>query len=202
MITAFVACMDNKSDLPIRGNGKTCAMTGYAYLNFREGKKIYTNYHTDFSEIMGFQKMINTLGDRKQHPDTIMCVTEMGKLLNSLGSETHKALFVENFVRQLRKLKLTLYYDDQRFMNVHKRLRIHTDMVFVLEKHHLDNSFCYNDLCQKEHIIDVLSEIPFKQNRIRAFYASEVGKHYDSDEFIVDELIVPKRKDLPIEDVV
>lgn len=193
MIIAFCACMNNETNLPIRGNGKTCAMTGYAYLNYREGKKIYTNYQTDFSEVMGFQKMINTLGS-VAHPDTILCVTEIGKLLNSLGSDTKKALFVENFVRQLRKLELTLYIDDQRFMNIHKRLRVHVDMIFILEKTHLDNSLCYNDLCQKDHIINVYSEKPFKQDRIRAFYASEVGKHYNSNEFIFDELIVPQKK--------
>lgn len=192
MIIAFCACMDDETTLPIRGNGKTCAMTGYGYLNFRENKKIYANYQTDFAELMGFQNMINTLG-YSPHPDTILMVTEMGKLLNSLGSEVHKALFVENFVRQLRKLELTLYYDDQRFMNIHKRLRIHTDMVFILEKIHHDGKLCYNDLCKKEHIINVYSEKPFKKNRIRAFDAVEVGKHYNSNEFIMDELIVPKR---------
>jgi hypothetical protein len=194
MIIAFVACMDDETDLPIRGNGKTCAMTGYAYLNYREGKKIYTNYKTDFSDYMGLQKMIDTLGNNQPHPDTILCVTEIGKMLNSLGSEVHKAIFVENFVRQLRKLELTLYIDDQRFLNIHKRLRIHVDVIFILEKIHLDGHLCYNDLCKKEHIINVYSEKPFKPKRIRAFYASEVGKHYNTNEYILDDLIVPKRK--------
>lgn len=196
MIIAFCACMNNPTGLPIRGNGKTNAMTGYAYLNYREGKKIYTNYWTDFSEIMGLQKMINNFSPPKSYPDTILCVTEMGKLLNSLGSETRKAIFVENFVRQLRKLEITLYIDDQRFMNIHKRLRIHVDMVFILEKTHKDNSLCYNDLCEDEHIINVYSEIPYKRDRIRAFDAVAVGQHYKSKEFIVDELIVPKKKDV------
>lgn len=192
MIIAFVACLDNETDLPIRGNGKTNAMTGYCYLNYREGKRIITNYKTDFSESMGFQQMINTLGT-EAHPDTILAVTEMSKLLDSLGSETHKILFVDNFVRQLRKLELTLYYDTQRFKSVNNRLRIHTDMIFIMEKTHLDNTLCYNDLCKHEHIINVYSEKPYKPRRIRAFYASEVGKHYDTNEFIMDELIVPKK---------
>lgn len=193
MIVAFVACMNDPTGLPIRGNGKTNAMTGYGLLNSREGKKIYANYETDFAESMGFQKMINTFKNTPQ-PDTILLITEMGRLIGSIGSETQKVLFVDAFVRQLRKLKLTLYYDDQRFMNINKRLRVHTDMVFITEKVHIDESLCYNDLCEKDHIINVYSEIPFKQERIRAFYAAEVGKHYNSGEFILDELIIPKKK--------
>lgn len=193
MITAFVGCMNEQVGTTIRGNGKTCSMTGYLLLYKRQNYNIITNYQTDFSEIMGFQQMINTLDDKKEHPNTILGISEMGRLLNSLGTETRKALFVENFVRQIRKLDVSIMYDDQRYMNIHKRLRVHTDTVLIPQKMHLNNEPCYNDLCKKEHIINVYSEIPYKEKRIRAFYASKVGAHYNTKEFIEDELIVPKK---------
>ena len=56
MFMAFVGLIDDEnSDLCIRGNGKTCAMTYYLYWYHTKGKEIWTNYFTTFSdEIIGF----------------------------------------------------------------------------------------------------------------------------------------------------
>ena len=76
MIVGFVGTMNDESDCPISGNGKTCSMTGYAYLDFLKGKHIWSNYETSFSEkIIGFQAMIEKI-DSKEKPDTILLISE------------------------------------------------------------------------------------------------------------------------------
>ena len=194
MIVAFVGTYDDDSRLPIRGNGKTNAMTGYAYLDYSEGKHIWSNYYTNFSEkVIGLQEMINIINNEPQEK-TILVISEIQKLLNSIGSNTQEILFIDNFVSQLRKLNITLYYDTQRFLNIQKRLRIHTDVILIPHKHHFDNAACNNDLCKKPHKIFIYSAKPFISKYIKCFDATLVGNKYNTNEYIEDTLIVPKKR--------
>lgn len=199
MIVAFVGTMDDETDTPISGTGKTCSMTGYAYLDYMEGNKIYTNYQTEFSEeIIGFQAMINKLKGVVS-PNVKLVVSEMQNVLNSIGSTQQQILFIDSFASQMRKIDVDLYYDTQRFMNIHKRLRVHTDIVLIPYKCHLDNQPCYFNRCKKPHKIFVYSQKPFKEKPVQCFDASEVGKLYDTYEIIYDVLNIPKEKIKEIE---
>jgi len=194
MIIAFIGTLDDESDTPISGTGKTCSMTGYLYQDYLEGKKIYTNYHTEFStDIIGFQAMINKLKG-VHSPDTILGISEMQTVLNSLGSTQQQVLFIDSFASQLRKIDVDIYYDTQRLMNIHKRLRVHTDVILIPYKTHLDNEPCYFNRCKKPHKIFVYSQKPFKQKPVICFDATEVGKMYDTLEIIYDVLELPKEK--------
>lgn len=191
MIIAFVGCIDNESQLPITGTGKTCAMTGYAYLEHLAGKTIYTNYYTDFSIQMGFQEIIERFGDIEQ-PDTIVCITEMSKILDAVGSSTKQVMFIDRFAKQLRKLDVDVFWDDQRFNSIHKRLRIHTDVVLMTYKTHMDNKPCKFNRCMADHKIYVyqIKPKPILNKWLRIFSAPAVGKHYNSKEFINDCLTI------------
>lgn len=194
MIIAFIGTLDDESETPISGTGKTCSMTGFLYQDYLEGKKVFTNYHTEFSEdILGFQSMINKLKG-VHSPDTILGISEMQTVLNSLGSTQQQVLFIDSFASQLRKIDVDIYYDTQRLMNIHKRLRVHTDVILIPYKCHLDNSPCYFNRCKKPHKIFVYSQKPFKEKPIICFDASEVGKLYDTLEIIYDILELPKEK--------
>jgi hypothetical protein len=162
MITAFVGTVSDESDTPISGNGKTCCMTGVSYMDFLSGRKVWSNYYTDFSEeTIGMQEMIEKIGDAP-HPDLILCVSEMQHVLNSIGSTYDQILFIDAFASQLRKLDIDLYYDTQRFNNIHKRLRVHTDVILVPIKYHMDNTPCNFNRCQKPHKIFLYSHKPRK----------------------------------------
>lgn len=194
MIIAFIGTLDDESDTPISGTGKTCSMTGYLYQDYLEGKKIYTNYHTEFSdEVIGFQAMINKLKG-VHSPDTILGVSEMQNVLNSVGSTQQQVLFIDSFASQMRKIDVDLYYDTQRLMNIHKRLRVHTDIILIPYKTHMDNKPCYFNRCKKPHKIFVYSHKPFIEKPILCFDATEVGKLYDTYEIIYDALELPKGK--------
>lgn len=196
MITAFVGTRDDESIASIRGNGKTCSMTGTSYLDYLAGRKVWANYETDFAEeTIGFQAMINKI--RKEYQagvdrDLILCITEMQQIINSIGSKTDQVLFIDMFASQLRKYDVDLYYDTQRFNNIHKRLRIHTDNIFMPYKTHMDNEPCNFDRCKKEHKIFLYSLKPPRRQWLRVFHAPNVGKHYNSKEIVYDTLIIPK----------
>lgn len=193
MITAIVGTISEESDMPISGNGKTASMTGLSYLDhFFKHKTVWSNYYTTFSEkICGLQEMIDTLGN-DPHPDLIICITEIGKCLNSLGSKTKQVIYVENFVRQLRKLEVDMYYDEQRFKTAHLRLRTFTDVILMPEKLHFDNAHCNYNLCKKPHKINVYSYKPYIEKCRITFNMSEVSKLYNSNEFCEDELVLNK----------
>jgi len=199
MIIAFIGTLDDESETPISGTGKTCSMTGYGYMDYLEGKTVYSNYFTEFShDVIGFQAMINKLKGNFS-PNTLMLVSEMQNVLNSIGSTQEQVLFIDSFASQMRKIDVDLYYDTQRLMNIHKRLRVHTDVILIPYKTHYDNEPCYFNRCQKPHKIYVYSHKPFKEKPVICFDAVEVGKLYKTYEIIYDVLNVPKRKKQEVE---
>ena len=199
MIVAFVGTIDeDESALPITGNGKTCAMTGFSYNDFVVGKEIWSNFQTDYSkEVIGFQTMINRLEENvvnnKINPDIILAVTEIRRIIDAVGSTTEQILYIDNFVEQIRKMECVLYYDTQRFNSVHKRLRIHTNVILIPYKTHFDESACYLPSCMKPHKIYVYSHKPYRRSPVACFDSIETGKHYDTKEFCKDKLVLPKR---------
>lgn len=192
MITAIVGTIYEESDTPISGNGKTGCMTGLLFLDHEyKNKTIWTNYYTSFSDkVCGLQEMIDTLGNTP-NPDLIIGITEIGKLLNSIGSKNKQVIYIENFVRQLRKLEVDMYYDEQRFRSVHLRLRTFTDVILIPEKYHLDDTQCNYNLCKKPHKIKIYAYKPAKDGVRICFNMQEVGKLYDTNEFCEDKLVLP-----------
>jgi len=206
MIVAFVGTIDeDESALPITGNGKTAAMTGYSYLDYLKGREIWSNYQTDFAtEVIGFQQMINkvkeSVDNKTINPKLILCVTEMRKIIDAVGSSTEQVLFIDDFVEQIRKLQCALYYDTQRFNSIHKRLRIHTNVILLPYKTHMDDKPCLLPACMKPHKIYVYSHKPEPRHNkygepipAKCFNSIIVGKHYDTHEFCKDKLIIPKK---------
>jgi hypothetical protein len=218
MIVAFVGTIDeDESALPITGNGKTCGMVGYSYLDYLQGREVWSNYWTDFSaRIIGFQQMINDVKNKAiliKNPshyaeglgpyipkekddktkDLLLCVTEMRKILDAVGSSQEQVLFIDDFVEQIRKLDCTLYYDTQRFNSIHKRLRIHTNVILLPYKAHMDDSPCYLPTCMKPHKIFIYSHKPALDGPRKCFNSIITGKHYNTTEFCKDKLIVPKK---------
>lgn len=194
MIVAFVGCINNESLLPISGCGKTCGMTGYAYLNYLRGKKIITNYKTDFSTTEGLQKTVEYVNEKIEDntiaelADTVICTTEIQKILDAIGSTKKQTLFIDSFAAQLRKTGIDWFWDTQRFNTIQIRLRIHTDMILIPYKTHMDNKSCSINNCKAEHKIFIYSHKPYNPKWIKCFIAAKVGMHYDSHEFINDSL--------------
>jgi len=197
MIVAFVGTIYEDSRCPISGNGKTGSMTSFAFLDHEnKNKTIWSNYSTDFSEkVCGLQKMIDTIGDER-HDDLILCISEMGKILNSIGSKNEQVLFIEAFTSQMRKLRIELYWDTQRFRSIHVRLRTITDIIFIPRKYHFDGLECNYNLCKKPHMVGVYSYKPAQEDDkpLITFDMTKIGKHYDHEEVIYDKLTFGLKK--------
>ena len=193
MITSFVGTIKEQADNPVSGCGKTAAMTSFGYFDhIYKKKRVWSNYYTVFSErVCGFQEMIDEIGTEPQ-PDLVILITEMKRLLNSLGSKQKQVHYIENFTSQLRKLQVDLSWDDQRYNSVHLRLRTLTDVILMPKKYHEDNSPCNYNLCQKPHIIRVYSYKPYYEKARLILDMNEVAKLYNSNEFCEDELILSK----------
>lgn len=206
MICAFVGTVNDELRTTIRGNGKTCSMTGTAYLAYLQGQKIYSNYYTPFSEeVLGLQQMIDRIKkesellkngeiEESRFKNSMLLVSEMQKILNSIGSMTKEIVFIDNFCSEIRKHDLDLCYDTQRFNNIQKRLRIHTDVILQPFKYHMDNTPCNFDRCKKPHKIYLYSAKPHIPKVRKIFDATKVGQLYNSNEIIFDELKIPDKK--------
>jgi len=198
-IIAFVGTIDeDESALPITGNGKTLGMTGYGYLDYLRNREIWSNYYTDFStKVIGFQMMITLIKESVENntinPNLILLVTEMRKILDAIGSTTEQILYIDDFTEQIRKMDCTLLYDTQRFNSIHKRLRIHTNVILIPYKTHMDDVACYLPSCMKPHKIYIFSHKPYLEEPRKCFNSLIVGKHYDTKEFCHDKLIMPKK---------
>jgi hypothetical protein len=200
MFIAFIALEDDEyTERCPRGNGKSASMVYYLYRYYKLGYKIWTNFYTTFSDkIMGFQAMIDELKRMKDNNEIIdkivLGITEMQKLINSIGSSLEQTLFVDSFANQMRKLNVDCFYDTQILKHIHKRLRRHTENIRIPVKLHLDGLECNFDRCEKKHLIDIYSLKPFKKYPIKTIKAWVVGQLYNTMEFVEDELIVPKKE--------
>ena len=199
MFIAFVALEDDEdTDTCPRGNGKTCAEVYYLYRYKKIGYIIWTNFYTTFSDkICGFQEMINEIKRMNENgEDTskiILGITEMQELINSIGSSLEQTLFVDSFANQMRKLKVSCFYDTQILKHIHKRLRRHTENIRMPIKIHENGNECNFDNCDKKHLIVIRSKRPFKKQPLKIIKAWEVGKLYNTNEIVIDTLIIPKR---------
>ena len=113
-------------------------------------------------------------------------ITEMQLYLNSLGVNTkrlHK--FIGEVVAQSRKRDVDIFYDSQRYTDIHPRLRVQTDRAFLPRKFHLDGSSCALDRCKKEHIIKLYQHDPFERYPILTLRADVAGQLYDSNEIVI-----------------
>jgi len=190
MAIGIVAIYDDKltEGLPIIGTGKTQTLVYYQYCEYEEEERdIYCNFETTFGEKMGILEILNKIKEGKIKNASVG-ISELQGILNSLGSKSQDILFSEKIIMQLRKRKVKLYWDSQRYMSVVNRVRFFTTIILKPEKEHLDETPCYDPECEKEHLIKIYSESPYFTEPIQCLIASEVGKLYNTFEFIDDEI--------------
>ena len=186
MITAIVGTVEDEQGL-LRGNGKTNVMTYYGRREYLADKAVYSNYKTLFSKQITMQKMMDMI----IHDDlrnVVLLIDEIQIMLNSLGAKHTVVKFVDKAIAQTRKKGVDILYTSQRFWNVHARLRQQTDVVIKPKKYHYDFSECMLDRCNKRHIIAIYMVQPVRYNPIQWIRPEIVGKWYDSNEVIDEDI--------------
>jgi len=193
-VIAVCGTFDDMIEVPISGNGKTMTVSYYLYQDFLEGAKVYTNFETTFGTKLTTLDLFNRIKQGKIEENSSVAIDELTKILNSMGSKVQDILFSEGIIGQLRKFDIDLYWTGQRFKSAVNRIRFLTNIVLIAYKTHIDETPCYEPRCKREHLIWVFSQIPFVENPVKCLIASEVGKLYNTKEFIDDELNIPSEK--------
>ena len=188
MITAFVGCLSDTWITNPMGNGKTLSMTYYLYEDYKEGRKIITNYHTSFSELMNVKQMVDFIMNTDLKNISIG-IDEMQLIFNSLGRKRTKTELITTMITQTRKRRVDIYFTTQRWMLIDKILRDMTAYVIVPQKMHPENGEeCFLDSCPRpNHEIIVNCMIPYKEMPLRILHANLVGRLYNSDEIIKEK---------------
>jgi len=125
----------------------------------------------------------------------LVLLTEFQKFFNSLGTSTKTIKWVEGILTQLRKLEIDLMWDSQRPISAGNRSREYTETYLVPQKFHADDlTPCDKDICPREHLIYVFSDVPFREKELCVLIAREVGKLYETNEIIGDHLCSPVEK--------
>ena len=113
------------------GSGKTLSMVRQAYMLYKMGKTVYSNFdlqfpHKNFTlkELMDYSK------DGTTFYDAVFLIDEAHIFIDSRSSFSAKNKVLSYFITQTRKKDVYLMYTTQHFMQVDKRLRQNTD-VFV-----------------------------------------------------------------------
>lgn len=126
---------------------------------------------------------------------SLVLLTEFQKFFNSLGTSTKTIKWMEGILTQLRKLEVDLMWDSQRPISAGNRSREYTETYLVPQKFHADDlSPCDKDICPREHLIYVFSDVPFREKELCVLIAKEVGKLYETNEIIGDHLCSPVEK--------
>ena len=190
MIIAIAASYNDEKIASIRGNGKTMSAVYLAYRQHKEGKKIYTNFQTTFSEKVTINELIILFKDDKLSNTTIILDEAQLYLMNSGVKSVVIKELINLFIAQTRKREIDIFLTTQRYKNLNNKLRIHCDIILIPIKYHLKNNklttVCNSDSCKKPHAIviyNIMSEefLPYILN------PSKIGKLYNSNEIVLDE---------------
>lgn len=200
-LIAIVGRTDNSKAGTIRGNGKTCAAVFLARIDYKNGRKIYTNFKTTFSSPYKINDLIEMFKDSKLHNVTVI-IDEMQKYLNNSGIkvQTRKEL-ITNFIAQSRKEKIDIIITTQRYKQIHVELRDQIDKVLLAEKYHYQKnkkSFkllnrCKKDDCDLPHVIILHNESDCCYLSC-LIDACEIGKMYNTNEIVLDDYNLHEEK--------
>ncbi len=201
MIYGIVGTYDDNTMDTLRGNGKTMGMSYFLHdARTRLGWNVITNYHTNFSEQMNTEEMTDLIlhGNMRK---IAAGIDEIQVILNSIGTQGKIVTFIDKMISQTRKRQTDVFYTTQRFLNVHKRLRVQTDMVIVARKYHWDEGDqialpCRKDRCEEtNHVIALFSVVPYRPGPLMVIRAGVVGKLYDSDEVVDETFHAPPKEE-------
>lgn len=190
MLIAIVGTYNDVKIGSIRGNGKTMSAVFLAYKDHLEGKKVYANFNTTFGYTTTLNELTELFRDEKLSNTTII-IDEAQVYLSNAGIKAKTLKEIINlFIAQTRKRNINIILTSQRFLNLHKQLRIQCDIILIPTKHHLDKNgqlseICIKDNCKKDHAILIynVNQDCYLQYILNPI---EIGKLYNSNEIVLD----------------
>jgi len=198
MLIAIVGTYNDVKTGSIRGNGKTLSAIFLAYKDYLEGKNVYANFYTTFGHTVTLNDLTELFKNEKLS-DTTIIIDEAQVYLSNAGTKAKTLKEIINlFIAQTRKRNINIILTSQRFLNLHKQLRIQCDIILIPTKHHLNKKgqladICIKDNCTKEHAILIYNVnqdcyLPYILNPLK------IGKLYNSNEIVLDEYKLEVKK--------
>ena len=191
MIYAIVGTYDDTSYGSIRGNGKSLTMVYFGYQAYKEGRQVYSNFYTSFSEILTLNEIIDMFKNQGLS-DAVVMLDEAQVYLSNTGE---KAIVIKElvnlFIAQTRKRGVDIYLTTQRYNNLHRQLRVQVDALLTPEKRHINGEICLQDNCQKKHLIYVYR--PDYEEPLIVLDAEKVGQLYNTNEIVLDFFKTPEK---------
>jgi len=165
----------------LKGSGKTMMLTLLLYMEYRKGRKIYTNYEVFFPhEIIDVQKMIELDASLE---NAVVGISELHLICDARRHGTKQNVLMSYFILQSRHRDVDLYYDTQFDGQVDIRIRDNTDVNIVCENLEIDTDHDgYDDLFRI--IIQDRRKRPIKISE-KLIYGGKIFNLYN-DKFLVD----------------
>ena len=152
-------------------------------------KEVYTNYWTSFSYVFEMEDIGDLFSSRVRN--AVIGIDELSIFANSYDHMRgdKPGTFLLTFIKQSRKKECDFLFTDQRFKEIHKRIRIQTDDLILPTKYHYDGEICELDRCKKDHYFTIESTNYEMSGGISgfpalAFQQSDVIDLYDTNEVV------------------
>ncbi len=121
----------------LKGSGKTMIMSLLLYLEYKKGKKIYTNYRVNFEhEILDVEKLVNLDVELQ---NSVIGLDELHMICDARRAGKKQNLLMSYFILQSRHRSVNLYYTTQFDRQVDIRIRENTDINIVCENLFIDS---------------------------------------------------------------
>jgi len=171
----------------VKGIGKTMFLTWLCALDKTFGRRVITNYTTCFTEKMTLRQAIEKIKEENIRNATLG-MTEFHQILSNYEKKSRKEFYSE-FIRQIRKYNINLYWDSQLEGDINKTMRNETDFIWTTEKYHKDNnSLCVIDICERPHYIKAFKVRPEPYIPLPFCIDCEIfGQMYNTREILVRE---------------
>lgn len=181
------------------GNLKTYSMTLFTLLDYKNGRKIYSNYklnvpYTSFNDIQELVDLFNSDEENNTNymQNASICIDEFAVLWDCYSTPKEKdgTQALKNFARQVRKRQIKMYFTAQDYFDIPKAMRKVVQYIYVCRKLHNNYAECQSDMCKSPHILE-LTPLFVNGSKIEfgtpVFYGVDINvfKYYDTDQIIV-----------------
>lgn len=190
-----------------RGGFKTCFAVSRLRQDFLNGEKITSNIKLKFPhQRRTFQQVRDEvkLMEKTAESDNPYVPSFKGHIIFldelSTGADSYEFMMKHAteltwLVSQLRKLGCIIYYTDQRFGKVVKRIRDQTDAFYLIrdldkgKMHHSNGKIArrHRDVCDgRAEYIMVDGDLKVISRKPKKFYGPDWYEFYDTDELVFD----------------
>lgn len=173
----------------LKGSGKTLILTLLLYIEFLNGRKVYTNYEVFFPhELLDINKLIKLDESLK---DSAIGISEMHMICDARKHTRTQNIQMSYFILQSRHRSVNVYYDTQMERQIDIRIVENTDIKIVCDNLYVDsdndglNDIFYFVIQDKR-----LNPIRFTE---RIIYGKPIFSLYNSD-YIVDPFTMKELK--------